>query len=177
MAKLSDKQELFCLEYLKDLNATQAAIRAKYSVKTAGHIGLENLQKPGIQSRLQQLNGKRLKNVGLQGEDVLKELQKIAFSDVTDYTEVAEGGEVTAIPLNEIKNTQAVKKIKSHRRITESKDGEKLFVDDNFEIELWDKPKALDALGRHFKLFTDKIEIDASDALSELLKAARERNS
>lgn len=48
MAKLTDKQELFAREYLKDLNATQAAIRAGYSEKTARATGSENLSKPDI---------------------------------------------------------------------------------------------------------------------------------
>ena len=49
MAKLTAKQQRFCDEYLTDLNATQAAIRAGYSQKTAGVIASENLKKPNIQ--------------------------------------------------------------------------------------------------------------------------------
>lgn len=53
MEKLTDKQERFVQEYLIDLNATQAAIRAGYSEKTARVIGPENLSKPAIQERIQ----------------------------------------------------------------------------------------------------------------------------
>ena len=53
--KLSPKQEAFCLEYLKDLNATQAAIRAGYSEDSARQIGSETLSKPAIEARLKQL--------------------------------------------------------------------------------------------------------------------------
>ena len=55
--KLTDKQQRFCEEYLVDLNATQAAVRAGYSEKTAGAIGFENLRKPEIQAYLQKHAG------------------------------------------------------------------------------------------------------------------------
>ena len=57
--KLTSKQEMFCLEYMKDLNATQAAIRASYSEKTAKDIGCENLAKPNIQERIAELMKER----------------------------------------------------------------------------------------------------------------------
>lgn len=52
---LNDKQKKFCNEYLIDLNATQAAIRAGYSEKTARSIANENLTKPDIQKYIQEL--------------------------------------------------------------------------------------------------------------------------
>ena len=55
MGKLNQKQTLFCDEYLIDLNATQAAIRAGYSEKTARFIGAENLTKPNIAEYIQTL--------------------------------------------------------------------------------------------------------------------------
>ena len=56
---LTDKQEMFCREYLIDLNATQAAIRARYSDKTASHTGSENLSKPDIAQRIIDLKSER----------------------------------------------------------------------------------------------------------------------
>ncbi len=56
--KLTDKQKKFCEEYIVDLNATQAAIRAKYSPKTAQRIGSENLSKPLIDKEIQRLQAK-----------------------------------------------------------------------------------------------------------------------
>lgn len=80
--KLTDKQSLFCREYLLDLNATQAAIRAKYSEKTAGAIGNENLQKPEIQAEIIRLNKNREKKTGITPERVIEEFGKIAFGTV-----------------------------------------------------------------------------------------------
>jgi phage terminase small subunit len=55
MTKLTAKQERFCLEYIKDLNATQAAVRAGYSEKSANNIGPTNLVKPSISARISEL--------------------------------------------------------------------------------------------------------------------------
>lgn len=84
MAKLTDKQELFCREYLKDLNATQAAIRAEYSEKTAYSIGQENLTKPEIQSRIAELNAERMEKLEVDASYVLKRLVEIDQMDVLD---------------------------------------------------------------------------------------------
>jgi phage terminase small subunit len=72
MAKLTTKQEAFCKEYLIDLNATQAAIRAGYSEKTAYSIGNENLSKPEIAERIQEAMAKRSAETEITAEWVLK---------------------------------------------------------------------------------------------------------
>jgi phage terminase small subunit len=77
MAKLSDKQELFAREYLKDLNATQAAIRAGYSEKTARKIGSENLTKPDIQARIADLNKERMERLSIDADYVLRQAVKL----------------------------------------------------------------------------------------------------
>lgn len=82
--KLTAKQEMFCLEYLIDLNATQAAIRAGYSEKTAKEISCENLTKPNIQQRIQGLKAKRADSVAVDAKYVLKRLKQIDELDVLD---------------------------------------------------------------------------------------------
>ncbi|PYZ35394.1 MULTISPECIES: terminase small subunit [Enterobacter cloacae complex] len=77
MAKLTDKQELFAREYLKDLNATQAAIRAGYSENTARKIGSENLTKPDIQDFIAELNKERLERVQIDADYVLRQAVKL----------------------------------------------------------------------------------------------------
>ncbi len=69
--KLTDKQEMFCLEYLIDLNATQAAIRAGYSEKTAHSIGNENLIKPLIQDRIAKAMAERSEKTKIDANYVL----------------------------------------------------------------------------------------------------------
>lgn len=74
---LTDKQEMFCREYLIDLNATQAAIRAGYSAKTANRTASENLSKPDIQSRIAELKAQRNDLVGINAIYVLNRLVEI----------------------------------------------------------------------------------------------------
>lgn len=78
MKKLTAKQERFCREYLIDLNATQAAIRAGYSKKTADRIGHENLNKLEIASRVKELKDKRAEELDLDAYWVLKRLKDIS---------------------------------------------------------------------------------------------------
>ncbi len=74
---LTAKQEAFCQEYLIDLNGTQAAIRAGYSAKTAAEIAVENLGKPQIASRVQELMDARAKRVERTADDVLRDLHEV----------------------------------------------------------------------------------------------------
>jgi phage terminase small subunit len=78
---LTPKQAAFVREYLVDLNATQAAIRAGYSKSTAGQIGDENLKKPQIADAIAKAQGKRAEKVELTAEMVINGLLKEATAD------------------------------------------------------------------------------------------------
>ncbi|GAA4434696.1 hypothetical protein GCM10023188_25940 [Pontibacter saemangeumensis] len=78
-AKLTDKQQRFCEEYLVDLNATQAAIRAGYSEKTANREGSRLLSKVDIHARVQELQQQRSEKLNIDTEWVLRRL--VAISD------------------------------------------------------------------------------------------------
>lgn len=92
---LTDKQEMFCREYLIDLNATQAAIRAGYSEKTANRTASENMSKPDIQSRIAELKAQRNDLVGINATYVLKRLVEIDQMDVLDI--LTDSGELKAV--------------------------------------------------------------------------------
>ena len=81
---LTDKQEMFCREYLIDLNATQAAIRAGYSEKTANEQGAQNLAKLSIQSRISELKAERNDRIDIDADYVLRRLFEIDQMDVLD---------------------------------------------------------------------------------------------
>ncbi|WGL99153.1 terminase small subunit [Arsenophonus sp. aPb] len=81
---LTDKQEAFCREYLIDLNATQAAIRAGYSEKTAKDIACQNLAKLNIQKRIQELLNARNDRLEINADYVLERLVDIDQMDVLD---------------------------------------------------------------------------------------------
>ncbi|HDC1418092.1 TPA: terminase small subunit [Salmonella enterica] len=84
MAKLTDKQELFAREYLKDLNATQAAIRAGYSEKTARSQANRLLTNVDIETRIAELKSVRNEEVGIDAAYVLRRLVEIDQMDVLD---------------------------------------------------------------------------------------------
>ncbi len=84
MEKLTDKQAAFVREYLIDLNGTQAAIRAKYSKKTAKQAGTENLSKPYIQEAIKKKQAKRAKRLQVKADYVLRRHVDIDEMDVAD---------------------------------------------------------------------------------------------
>lgn len=77
MSKLTNKQEAFCQEYLIDLNATQAAIRAGYSVKTAREQASQNLSKLNISERVSELQKERAERVQIDADWVLNQAVKL----------------------------------------------------------------------------------------------------
>ena len=81
--QLTDKQEKFCLQYIVDLNGTQAAIRAGYSKKTADVIATQNLVKLSIKKRIDELKEKAAKEAGVSIQDVLDGFKTIAFGKIS----------------------------------------------------------------------------------------------
>lgn len=147
MARLTNKQKKFIDEYLVDLNATQAAIRAGYKEKAAYRTGAENLRKPQIQEEIQKRMQERQQRTEVTQDMVVKELAAIAFARATDYAEV-KGGTVR------IKDTDVLsdQQIRAIAGIKEGANG--------IEIKLNDKEKALELLGRHLGMWNDKIKVD-----------------
>ena len=87
------KQERFIAEYLIDLNATQAAVRAGYSAKTAVFIGHENLRKPNISAAIEKARAAHAVRAELNADMVIDELRKIAFANLADYVSRTAAGE------------------------------------------------------------------------------------
>lgn len=92
---LTPKQERFVQEYLKDLNATQACIRAGYSAKNAEHIGPELLRKTHVLAAVEKAKKSRSKRLDITLDRVLLELARIAYADTGKVVRV-QGGMVIA---------------------------------------------------------------------------------
>ena len=137
--KLTDKQELFCKEYVIDLNATQAAKRAGYSEHTANEIGSQNLAKVSIQERIAKLRKKTLEKLDISHQRIAEEYAKIAFSDMADC--VGEGNEIKAVA--DIKNTPAISSLSTDVYV--GKKG----ITTKTKITLHNKKDGLDGLSRH----------------------------
>ncbi len=84
MAKLTDKQELFAREFIVDLNATQAAIRAGYSEKSSRNQGARMMANDDILDRIAELKAERNEQVGVDAAYVLRRLTEIDQMDVLD---------------------------------------------------------------------------------------------
>ena len=91
--RLTGKQRLFVAEYLGDLNATQAAIRAGYSRTSARTAGWRNLRRPEVQAAIAEAQAPRLAQLAIEAETLLAELARIAQANVLDYMRIGEGGE------------------------------------------------------------------------------------
>lgn len=143
MSKLTDKQKAFCEEYLIDLNATQAAIRAGYSVDTAKQIGSQNLSKLDIAEKIAELKEERSKRVSVDADYVLQgllDLHKICIGEKEITMTDSEGATVST-------------KVFEHSGAN----------------------KALENLGKHLKMFTDKVETDVSvNVIGEILSEIEE---
>lgn len=167
MSQLSAKQARFCEEYLIDLNATQAAIRAGYSENTAYSIGHENLRKPDLQERIQKLKEERSKRTKITADRVLQELAKIGFADIRQL--FTSGGHLVSPENLGDEIAGAVSSIEVVTRMSAEQDdnGNQLPESVN-KIRLSDKKGSLELLGKHLNLFTDKIEVKHSVNLIDL---------
>ena len=97
------KQKIFCLEYLRDFNATRAAKAAGYSDKTAHATGSENLRKPQIQDFLSRVMSGKLQALDLEVDTVLREWKLIAFADIGDYIQVYDDGSTVRLDFSKIR--------------------------------------------------------------------------
>lgn len=143
---MTKKQKRFVEEYLIDLNATQAAIRAGYSTDTAGSIGAENLKKPEIKSRIDKAMAERSRRTGINQDRVLQELARIGFAKITDVVDPETAEIRTDASDDDLACIQSIK-IKPNEFGTER------------EVKLYDKKAALVDLGKHLGLFKDKVEL------------------
>ncbi|MFQ1062162.1 terminase small subunit [Bordetella trematum] len=152
---LTNKQRRFVDEYLVDLNATQAAIRAGYSAKTAGQIGDENLKKPQIAAAIQEAQAKRSERVQVTADYVLSRMVEIDQMDVLDImTDRMELKPVSEWP-------KVWRQYLSGFDLSELFEGagdDRALVGMMKKIRWPDKTKNLELLGRHLGMFKDRVE-------------------
>lgn len=152
MAKaLTAKQQVFVQEYLVDLNATQAAIRAGYSKRTAGWIGPQLLGKTHIAEAVQGAMAKREERTEITQDRVLKEYAKLAFLDPRRFYD--DDGQL--LQVHELPEDVAAA-LSSMEVVTEKAGDLELAVR---KIKFSDKKAALDSIARHLGMFKDKTEL------------------
>jgi len=151
---LTDKQERFCQEYILDLNKTQAAIRAGYSESTAGAIGHENLKKPEILARVEELQRERSEALNVDMYFVLSKL--VAMANVSPQDYYNDQGELK--PYNELTEAQKECISEIEHKKTEHTNTTK--------YKMWDRHKTLEMIAKHIGFYekdneqkTTKLEI------------------
>lgn len=138
MAKLTAKQQRFCDEYLIDLNATQAAIRAGYSKKTAYSIGVENLKKPELKKYIDERMAEKEKKLIADQDEVLRYLTSV-LRGTSQSTEIVVEGCGDGF---------------SEARTIQKEPSEK------------DRLKAAELLGKRYGLYTDRVETEVDMELN-----------
>lgn len=173
--KLTDKQKKFIEEYLIDLNATQAAIRAGYKTKYPDRIGHELLEKTRVKEAIQEAIKKREERTNITQDKVLQELASIGFARIDDFLRVDDFEVITGYEPDEESNSDKLKPIKKKIRAveiykTDEIDKRKIKAiseiketKEGISLKLNDKLKALELLGKHLGMFTDKVEIGNKD--------------
>ncbi len=143
---LTPKQEAFCQEYLIDLNGTQAAIRAGYSEKTANEQASRLLANVNISRRVQTLRNERMTTTKVTAEYVLSTIVEV------------------------------IERCKQATPVMEWSHEEKAMVPTGeWKFEHQGVLKGTELLGRHLKMWTDKVELDFSDNLAERMANARKQ--
>lgn len=163
---MTGKQERFCNEYLIDLNIEKAAVRAGYSPGSAAHHSYLLMRNPKILARIEQLSEARRVRMQLSQDEVVRELMKIAFADITDYANVEkdEEGGYKAVTL---KSTAELSGDKTGA-VAGIRQGAK-----GIEIKLYDKLKALEILARHLGMLRDRVEVEENRELQVLFQIPR----
>lgn len=149
--RLTAKQQRFVEEYLIDLNATNAAKRAGYSVKSAHSIGQENLTKPEVQEAIQKAMAKRSERTQITADRVLQELATIGFANMADYAEWGPNG-VTLRESAELPRGATAAVIEVRERVNAQ-------GDKTVSIKLAGKDPSLEKLAKHLGLYRDGAEI------------------
>ena len=160
---LTPRQELFCAEYLKDLNAAGAAQRAGYANVVSAY---ELLAMPKIQERIAVANAERLKRVQVSADDIVRALKIMLETDPLKY--VNEDGSVKT--LAEIPEEARlaiasfeVDTVGSAKTVTRTR------------VKFWSKEKAAELLGKHLTLFKEVMKVEGLEDLAEAIYAGRNR--
>lgn len=175
MPNRSPLRDLFVKEYLKDLNATQSAIRAGYSKKTAYSAGQRLLKRVDVIAALAKAQQKRFDKLDTSVERIGQEIALCAYSNMDDFTKV-EGGKRVLDTANLTRDQMAAVQEFTEDATGGSNDGERKLVM-RTRLKLIDKVKALELLGRHRSMFTDKIQVEGTilTEVTERMRAAAKR--
>lgn len=163
---LTAKQRRFVQEYLQDLNATQAAIRAGYSAKTANKMVGRLLVNVGIQQAIQAAMDRRATRLELSTDRVLQEIARLAFVDVRRFYEA--DGRLKALDTLDDDTAAALAGLEVVEEVGREGDGTRVVLGLNKKVKTWNKVAALELAGKHLKLFVERKELTGKDGAALL---------
>ena len=171
---LTPRQARFIKEYLVDLNATQAAVRAGYSQKTASIIGQENLRKPNIATAIKDAQQQRSARTDVTADAVVRELAYIAFGDISGLFD-AQGRlrEAHDLAPGVRARIAAIDVVRERTRAV----GDTTVEESSVKVRVWDKVRALELLAKHLGLLTEQVNVTLVADRDRLLEAGRQRNA
>ena len=171
---MTPKQEAFVREYLIDMNATQAAIRAGYSGKRADAMGHENLRKPEIASAIAAAQQRRAERTEVDADWVLRRLHSEATADLADlYDEAGQLKSVHEWPM--VWRTGLVSGIETvQERDGSDEDGKPVYATVK-KVKLSDRVRMLELIGKHIgvQAFKDKLEVEDVTNRAEIMRRKR----
>jgi len=165
---LTEKQRLFVAEYLKDFNATRAAMAAGYSKSTAYSIGFNQLKKVEVQAEIKRQTEVLFDSIGLTQQRILMEYMKMAHADISDYLIFGQK-EIPVIKNGEQlidENGQPVTKLINYVDFKESSEVDTSLIQevkqgkDGISIKLYDKQKAMDTLAKYMNIISGGIQVN-----------------
>ena len=165
---LNERQKLFVAEYLKDLNATQAAIRAGYSAKTAYAIAEKLLRKAEIKQAIQEAMKARSDRTEITQDRVLQELARLAFFDPRKMFH----GDGSPKAIHELDDDTAA--AISGLDVVNVGNSE-IGIGQVLKYKVADKGAALANAMRHLGMFNDKLDVNVTNTLAERLARAKKR--
>jgi phage terminase small subunit len=148
--KLTDKQKKFVEEYLIDLNATQACIRAGYSPKYADREGHKLVENSRVSEAIAESMAERSRRTGINQDRIVQELARIAFVKITDVAN--DDGSINRDASDD--DLACIESVKVESSSTDTGYSEKR------EVKLASKMKALELLGKHLGMWNDKLNVN-----------------
>ncbi len=173
MPELSPKQQRFVAEYLLDLNATRATIAAGYSENGAAVQGSRLLMNANISAEIARRQAKLAQKYEITAERVLQGLASLAFFDIRKF--YREDGSLKPIPELDDETASALCGMEMEEAFEHFGKGQAKPTGLLKKIKMVDRGQNLERLGRHLKLFTDKLEHSADSSLADIIAATRKR--
>jgi phage terminase small subunit len=176
MKKKQTKEELFARAYLANgLNATEAATTIGLAKKSAHVEGSKYLRKPKVQRLLAELSKQHAEKLDISADRILLQLARVAFFDIRKIFD--DQGQLKPISDLDEDTAAAIAGLDHDHLFEYFGKGQRKHVGNTVKVRMADKIKALELLGKYRKLFTDKIELGADDALVQRLLNGRKRVS